>query len=325
MVLILQKYEVDPTLAAVDRALEERAGRQPPRPYLGMSAIGHPCARALWYGFRWAVVVQWPAETLKRFEDGHRGEDVMAARLRLVPGITLLTLDPETGRQWAVIDHDGHFRGHLDGVILGLLQAPQTWHAWEHKQVDDKKLDKLERLKSELGEKSALRHWDRRYYAQAVLYMHYTGLTRHYLTVSSPGARRTTSCRINADPAEAALVAARAKVLIDAIHPPDRISGDPESPLGCRWCEYRDVCHFGAQPAFNCRTCRYSSPAADGAWRCARWDKNLSLDEQRRGCPSHLFLPALVSGEEVAADPDGSWVEYRLADGRVWRNGAAHD
>src|SRR6516165_4637020 len=97
MVTIPETNPFDPTLAAVDRAIEERAAQQPSRPYLGMSAIGHPCARALWYSFRWVASKQWSAEVLKRFDDGDRGEEVMAARLRLVSGITLLTIDPQTG------------------------------------------------------------------------------------------------------------------------------------------------------------------------------------------------------------------------------------
>ena len=320
MVTIPETNPIDPTLAAVDRAIEERAAQHPSRPYMGMSAIGHPCARALWYSFRWVASKQWSAEVLKRFDDGDRGEEVMAARLRLVSGMTLLTIDPQTGRQWAFSDHPGHLRGHLDGVVLGLLQAPTTWHCWEHKQVDEKKLAKLDGLKIDVGEKNALRQWDSTYYAQAVVYMHYAGLSRHYLTVSSPGGRRTISCRTNADPAVAAVVISRATRIISSHKAPARISEDPDNALGCRWCEHREVCHADSAPLINCRTCRHSSPIANGEWHCARWNKTLSLDEQRQGCPSHLYLSSLVPGEEIAADPRSAWVDYRLRDGRVWRN-----
>ena len=44
-------------------------------------------------------LIQDDADTLKRFADGHASEDIMAARLRQTPGVTLITLDPETGRQ----------------------------------------------------------------------------------------------------------------------------------------------------------------------------------------------------------------------------------
>ena len=79
---------IDPTLEAADAALEAAQDRSV-RPYLGASAIGDPCARKLWYGFRHAAPPSFSAEVLKRFEDGHHGEDVQAARLRLVDGIEL--------------------------------------------------------------------------------------------------------------------------------------------------------------------------------------------------------------------------------------------
>ncbi len=177
----------DPTLAAADQALEDAENSKPSRDYLGMSAIGASCERMLFYSFRWAQRVRFNAETLKRFADGHSGEDVQAARLRMVPGLTLITVDPETGRQIGFVDDTGHFKGHADGAVLGLLQAPKTWHIWEHKVSE--KFKALEKLKAEHGEKAALEKWNPTYYAQAVLYMHYSGISRHYLTCSTPGGR----------------------------------------------------------------------------------------------------------------------------------------
>src|SRR5690625_5842237 len=91
----------DPTLLAVDEQMEARQQSRF-RPYLGMSAIGGPCDRRLWLEFRWADKPRFEARTLYMFDDGHRTEDLMAARLRMVPGITLHTVDPSTGRQFGV-------------------------------------------------------------------------------------------------------------------------------------------------------------------------------------------------------------------------------
>jgi hypothetical protein len=232
----------DPTLEAADRALEARERAQPKRQYLGMSAIGHPCSRKLWYDFHTDAREQFTAETLKRFADGHHGEDVQADRLRLVPGITLLTVDPETGRQFGFSDIDGKFRGHMDGVIHGLLQAPTVWQIWEHKQVGEKKQASLVKLKAELGEKNALKAWDETYYAQAVCYLHYAQLDRHYLTCSTPGGRSTVSVRTNADPEHAALLIDKARRIITARAPLARVSNDP-SWYQCRWCTHHAGCH----------------------------------------------------------------------------------
>jgi hypothetical protein len=312
----------DPTLSAADRALEQRENRGGFERVVRMSAIGHPCERALFYRFRWAGTGSFTADTLKRFADGHHGEMVMAARLRLVEGVTLWTIDPATGRQFEFSDHDGHFLGHIDGVVSGLLQAPKSPHVWEHKQVEEKSQRELEKLKTELGEKNALREWKPEYWAQAQIYMHYTELERHYLTVSSPGGRRTISCRTNYNRPEADKLEMRARSIIKANRAPPRVSEDPAWYL-CRWCEFHAVCHQGKLPLSNCRTCLHSSPVAEGGWHCGLWSKLLTVEEQHTGCPGHLYLPSLIDGEQVDADDHGEWVEYRMRDGNLWRDEVA--
>lgn len=242
MALIPPQPLVDPTLDAVDAALERRGASQSPRTYLGMSSIGHPCGRKLWYDYHQPKQPSFDAATLRRFEDGHRGEDLMAERLRMVDGVTLMTVDPETGRQWAYSDHGDRFGGHADGKIVGLLQAPKTWHIWEHKCVNDKKWAELNDLKRDQGEKHALRAWDAVYYAQAVLYMHYSGLSRHYLTCSTPGERDTTSVRTDADPVHAAELINKAERILNARAPLARLSNDP-AWWQCRFCDRNEECH----------------------------------------------------------------------------------
>ncbi len=303
---------IDPTLDAIDRALEAKSQTDKPRPYLGMSAIGQECGRALWYSFRRCGKPQFNALTLKRFADGHLQEDVQAERLRMVPGITLITLDPETGRQLAYSDHGGHFRGHADGIISGILQAPVTIHVWEHKATNDKKQAKLEKLKEELGEKNALKAWDDVYYVQAQLYMHYSGHRRHYLTCSSPGGRHTVSCRTDYIKDDAERQINKAARIIFVGRPPERISKDP-AWYKCRWCDFKEICHEASPVDRNCRTCAFVTPERAGGWSCTKYDV-LSP------CADHRFIPALVPGEQVDAAEDGAWIEYRMADGSIWRD-----
>lgn len=315
--------ERDPTLAAMDAEVELRASAEAPRPYLGASIIGTECERRLWYGFRWVVVERFTATTLYRFDDGHRVEDVLAARLRLVPGIELHTMDPESGRQFGVSDFGGHFRGHLDGAILGLRQAPKTWHVWEAKCTNDEKLDKLIKLKAG-GEKAALAAWDPVYHAQAVIYMHYTGMERHYLTAASPGGRRTEGVRTNADALAAAKLKAKAERIIFSPVPGGRISNDP-SWYQCKMCPAHAFCHNVGDvqlPDVHCRSCTHATPERDGTWSCARHRKTLSIADQRAGCGDHLYIYTLIPWAEATdADEAANWVEYRTADGRVFRNG----
>lgn len=321
MAAIPLELQRDPTLAAMDAEVERIAAGDKPRLYLGASIIGTECERRLWYGFRWAAVEQFDAATLYRFDDGHRTEDVLANRLRLVPGLELHTVDPATSRQFGVEDFGGHFRGHLDGAVLGLRQAPKTWHVWEAKAVNDEKLAKLTKLKAEVGEKQALAAWDPVYFAQAIVYMHYTGMTRHYLTATSPGGRVTEGVRTNVDSLAAAQLRAKAERIIFAGEPRPKISNDP-AWFQCKWCPAHKVCHGGALPPVTCRTCAHATPERDGSWSCAILRRALTAGEQRQACPQHRYIPALVSFATVSdADPTANWIEYRTEDGRVFRNG----
>lgn len=299
----------DPTLEAVDAAIEARQERYA-RDYLGMSSIGSACDRALWYGFRWATDLAHNAATLKRFADGHHGEALQAMRLRMVAGIELHTVDGR-GKQFGFYDLGGHLRGHIDGAILGLLQAPKTWHIWEHKQVDEKKFRALEKAKRELGEKAALEAWDETYFTQGQLYMHFAELTRHYLTCSTPGGRNTISVRTNYHQPTAWRALSRARAIITAAEPPARISDDPGF-YQCNWCPHAPICHHGALPIVNCRTCVHSTPELDGdrRWSCARWGRDLSVPEQIAACDQHLFIPALTPWPVKDADPVENSITY---------------
>lgn len=311
-----------PTLDAVDRAIESAEARKPPRHYLGMSSIGHACQRKPWLDWRWVAHVRFKADALKRFHDGHEGEALQAKRLRMVDGIELHIVDPDTGRQFGFDDHDGHFRGHMDGAILGVLQAPKTWHVWEHKQVSEKKFAELEQLKADKGEKEALRLWNEVYYGQAVLYMHYSGMRRHYLTVATPGGRDTIDCRTDENPAHAMRLIALAERLIGANAPPPRVSDDP-AWYQCRMCDYHAFCHQGVIERRNCRTCLHSTPVAQGQWHCGRHDALRDVQQQLVGCESHLFLPGLIPAEQI--DADGESVTYRYPDGTEWTDGVKTD
>lgn len=270
----------DPTLQAVDDAMQIMLS-EAPRTHLGASQIGDPCMRKLWYGFRWTAQAVFPAATLARFQDGHRSEDIMAERLRWVNEVELHTMT-EGGHQYRFTDCGGHFAGSVDGLIRGLIQAPKTPHIWEHKCVNEKKFAKLDKLKAEKGEKQALLHWDAVYYAQAQVYMHYFSLTRHYLTVATPGTRDVTSCRTDYDASAAMGYIAKAEQIIASDAPPTRLT-EKKDDFRCKWCSYIEQCHYDGLVAENCRTCRFSKPV-DGGWHCGKHSEMLTPEAQYLGC-----------------------------------------
>jgi hypothetical protein len=314
----------DPTLAALDAVIES-ANDSRPRPYLGASQIGQPCSRALWFSFRWTTQRHIPAAGLRRIQDGFRGEAVLIDWLRKVPDIELWTVDPENEEnQISIVDCGGHFRGHLDGVIQGLKQAPKTPHVWESKICNESKFNKLRKLITEKGEKNALKEWDETYYAQAQVYMRGTELTRHYLTVATPGCRDIVSCRTAYNKTDADALIKKAETIIAAERPPLKLSDNP-SWWQCKLCDHTALCHGQAMPAVNCRTCAHSTARLNDAhpWTCELNQPAINGDQT--GCDHHAFHPDLLvnHAEAVNANPKTGVITFKLhgPDGLTFQNG----
>ena len=239
--MVLIPKQSDPTLDAMRLACEENAKQEPRRGYLGASSIGDPCARKLWYGFNDYPAEPFKAETLWNFEDGHRTEDLIASRLRMVKGVELHTHD-ENGNQFGFSMFGGRFAGHYDGVIRGLIQAPKAWHIWENKACSEKKFKEFQSCKFKHGEKNALENWNMTYFVQHQIYMHKENIDRGYLTVALAGGRDIDSCRTNYQPEIAERYIDRAEAIINATSPPSRISEKPDFWL-CRFCNQQENCH----------------------------------------------------------------------------------
>ena len=227
----------DPTLQAVDASLE--AAQEPyASKNIGFGEIGHECSRYLWYKINLNEPEVFDAGTLRIFRNGHDDESKMAADLRRVSGISLYTHDPNReNKQYKFESLGGRFTGRLDGVIVGLKQAPTTPHLWECKSVNDKKFDAL--LKA-----PDLKRWNPVYYAQMQSGMRHAELTRGYMTVCTPGLRRVTSLRVELDKEYAEALVQKAKRIIEAKEPPERIGG-PDW-YACKYCRFYDRCHGGS-------------------------------------------------------------------------------
>ena len=312
----VQAIPLYPTLDEVDKTMERVQPREPERGYLGMSAIGHVCDRKLWYDFHFANFPVFDAATLRKFEDGDRSEDIMANRLKMVDGIHLDTHNKD-GSQHGFKDLGGHFAGHMDGVIRGIAEAPRTWHVWEHKCSDRVIKNKLEKAISIEGEKNALKKWNTTYYAQAILYMYYAKLNRHYLTVCCSGSRSHISVRTEGDKDYAQELVARAKRIIASDRPLDRVSANPDYFVCEHMCDHSVLCHSHSAPQATCRSCIHSSPVIDDSddakWHCGFHNESLSMARQIAGCQYHCVRPEFISSwaDVVDADEGENCVEYR--------------
>ena len=277
------------------------------RSHLGASLIGKACERALWYDFRWTTMATFPGRVLRLFETGHLAEARLVQNLRRT-GATVLEVDPETGRQFRVQAHGGHFGGSLDGVALNLLEAPKTWHVLEFKTHSAKSF-------ADLAAKH-VRQSKPQHFAQMQIYMSLTGLTRALYVAVNKDNDDLYIERVELDTVVSARLLEKAQRVIFAATPLPRISEDP-SWYQCRFCDHADVCHGKQAAEINCRTCLHGTPI-DGGWHCARHNKSLTEVDQRTACELHLYLPPLVPGRQV--DAGEGWVEYEFADGLRWRD-----
>lgn len=228
----------DPLVALIDKQILAEHESEPPRKYLGASSIGEECSRKLWYRYN-GHKEKFDAKTLRRFADGHRTEEVVLGWIRSCPGIEIHTRGLD-GDQIGFEALSGLFKGHCDGIGRGFPQAPKTWHIVEVKCVNEKAFEELKKLKSQ-NEKTAIELWKPEYYSQVQVYMHMENLTRSIHIVATPGARDLISVRTDYNKAHAEAMLAKAKRIIDAKEPLERIGGP--TFWKCKICSFRDICH----------------------------------------------------------------------------------
>ena len=237
MVTLESILEGDPLVALVDQQILAEHESEPPRAYLGASSIGEECSRKLWYRYN-GHKEKFDAKTLRRFADGHRTEDVVLGWL-LRSNIELFTRSTDGGQLGFEI-LEGKFSGHYDAIGRGFPQAPKTWHIVEVKCVNEKAFEELKKLKSQ-NEKTAIELWKPEYWSQVQVYMHMEKLTRSIHIVATPGARDLISVRTDYNKAHAEAMLAKAKRIIDAKQPLERIGGP--TFWKCKNCSFRDICH----------------------------------------------------------------------------------
>ncbi|MBK9427232.1 MAG: oxidoreductase [Gammaproteobacteria bacterium] len=299
----LTKLTRSPTASAIYAAYEAR--REGHRPHLGGSQIGHHCGRYLWLQFRWAASPSFDGRMLRLFDHGNHEEKRIVADLRAI-GATVYEVDPDTGRQITYTAFCGHFGASLDGVAIGLPEAPHKWHVLEFKTSGDKPFQSL--IKTGV-EKDKHQH-----YSQMQIGMELAGIDRAMYIVINKNTDEIYTERVRHKPREAQRLLDRAARVIFSDAPLERVSDRPDW-YQCRWCEARDVCHEGAPAEVNCRTCLHSTAERDGTWSCARHSKTLSTQDQRTGCDRHLYRPDMIAQYGEPTDAGYDWVEYG-----GWRN-----
>tara|TARA_R100000935_G_scaffold5325_1_gene12254 strand:+ start:7999 stop:8952 length:954 start_codon:yes stop_codon:yes gene_type:complete len=306
-----------PTVDAIWRARESEAAERPQYEGYGISAskLGKECDRELWYDLRWVSPAEvFDGRKLRIFERGNIEEDRVIEDLKRA-GLSVDEVNPNTGKQWRFALARGFLRGKADGRVSGVIEAPKTVHTLEIKSA--RAADWRGVLEHGLR-KHKPDHWHQLHSGMAGL-----GDDRGLYVMVNKDTEEILTERINFEPEEVTRQEARVERLLDDHIGPMRASDDPAAFV-CRFCKHKATCHDGAPARRNCRTCVFFTFTSDGNGHCERFETPKRPDSQHKGadCPAHLFLPALVDGEQVDADPERELITYRMRDGFVWTDGA---
>ena len=292
------------------------------RGHLGASGLGSGCLRSAWYSYRWSTAPahgSGSGQLLRLFSRGHEEEFRVARWLRAM-GIEVrdytkkLLKDKEDGgffaiewaedigssedvstdpkalataqaagiiEQWGFKKHGGHYGGSADGVVFGVDKYyPEAVGAGllEIKTANDKNFN--------LMKKSGVRKSKFQHFYQMQQYMYQLDLPwALYLMVCKSNDEIYTEI-VHMEKEHGARAEEDALKLIEAGTPPPKIRDDPSFWV-CRFCDHREVCHYGLVPAKNCRTCKYAAPdtmTGGQAWKCRKFEKPIPKDFQPLGC-----------------------------------------
>lgn len=239
--------------AAIDAALAARNRAQAPRRYVGTSGLGRECLRQIQYDYLCVPKDEgrdFEPRTLRIFEAGHRGEDVVATWLRFA-GFDLRT-QRANGRQFGFSALDGRFKGHIDGCLLGGPAAMAFPALWENKALGAASWSDV--VKKGVGQSKPI------YAAQLALYQAYLDLPNPALFTALNRDTWELHCElVPFDPALAQSTSDRAVTVVRASELEEllpRAAGDRTSVI-CR----------GGRTA---RDWHPPCPWQDRCWRAAR-------------------------------------------------------
>lgn len=272
------------TLAAINAALENDQERQH-RNHLGASILGRPCARQIWYTWRWAGKELFSGRMLRLFDRGHREEERFIAYLRRI-GCEVWPVNPETGEQWRITFASGHGGGSSDGVGRGIPDLPpDVPFLLEFKTHNDKSFKALER--------QGICQSKPEHFAQMQIYMVKMELPAGVYFAVNKNDDGIHSEVVFPNVSYANNLIDKGERIVESEVAPPKIDKSPGYYL-CRFCFFKDICHDQVLPEINCRTCEFSKPIPDGQWLCGKYNWTLTSDQQRMGCAEYKLKPGYI-------------------------------
>ena len=303
---------------SIDLAIESDGGESWRSAGISMSSVGHKCIRKLWYDLHWVgSLEEISGRTRRYFEIGNIDEE------RILKWLKMAGFEVEDeeflGKQKKVILAGGFLRGKLDGRVRGIPEAPKAIHVTEMKSINQKIYDFLI--------KKGVKEVKFDHYTQIQMYMHSTGDKRGLYIALNRNEQTLYIERIKYDIDFCLRAEGRALNVAESDTPPPKLHESMSKPMAkrdCAICSHQGICHRGQFPSeSNCRTCVFVQKILDGnsTWHCTRFNTPRSYSEQMEGCDAHIYIPELVPGEVIDFDEESHIATYKLADGRIWKDG----
>lgn len=259
------------------------------RSHLGASLIGRECKRYLWYVFRWCLHEKTTGRQQRLFNRGHREE---ARFVEWLEGIGFKVwfenrdeAPNEKGEypQYRISDVMGHFGGSLDGIAI----LPERYGIEEPVLLEFKTngtgagFNKL----AEDGMPIAKPE----HFAQTSTYgKKYNFRYCVYLNINkNDDSLHVEVVKLNHNLGEQMIT--KAEQIITTQTPPARLSDNPTFHK-CGYCAMKDICHKGAIPEVNCRSCAFARPVDNAEWFCEVHNGNIPKDFIPKACPSYKAI-----------------------------------
>jgi len=199
-----------------------------PRKRLGLSEIGHPCKRYLWYRYHGRELPPVPGQVLRLFNLGNIIEDAVKDDFRLA-GYTI-----RNEQKALYFVHNGvTLYGHIDGVIEGLIESEKA-HILEIKTANEKSF-------ADLKKKGNYEVWNPKYKAQVHAYMLGCGLTRALAVVYNKNTSELYTERIRLEKEYVVNLLADVFSAIAQGEPPEKHCPKPDW-YEAKFCGYYDEC-----------------------------------------------------------------------------------
>ncbi len=259
------------------------------RSHLGASLIGRECKRYLWYVFRWCLHEKTTGRQQRLFNRGHREE---ARFIEWLEGIGFKVWfenrdegPNEKGEypQYRISDVMGHFGGSLDGIAV----LPERYGIEEPVLLEFKTNGTGAGFNKLADDGMPIAKPE--HFAQTSTYgKKYNFRYCVYLNINkNDDSLHIEVVKLNHNLGEQMIM--KAEQIIMSQTAPARLSDNPTFHK-CGYCHMKEVCHKGAVPEVNCRSCAFARPVENAEWFCEVHNGNIPKDFIPKACPSYKAI-----------------------------------